>query len=615
MQPENFGNNLVLCEKLASGGMGEVFKAKQIGTEGFEKTVAVKRILPHFATREDFSKLFKQEMLLSARLQHSNVAQVFSNGSFAEYLYLVMEYVNGKTLSELISLCTLRGEQLSIKHCCYIISEAAKGLHYAHTLRDENTGAPLNIVHRDVTPQNIMCSENGEVKVLDFGIAKVVDNISELSRIGDVKGKMQYVAPEQLEGKRASAHSDVFSLGVTMFELLTRTPLFLDESPFHTINNVMNMPLPPLSDYRDDVPVELEKILFRALQKDPSKRYHTAEDFHRDLSEFLSSNFPSYSSTELGRTVQLLSNTNKDHLAKGALGPEAQALSNNVTKRVSTASFHRKQQRKARIIRVGGSVLIGLALGLIYLYLQPRPPQNAGGYLATAPIATFVGDDIKAAPDGKVTTWKGQSQLGPVSFEQTSDASKPILVPNGFAGHATVKFDGAQYLTSLNVAQHFATTTQATFILVAKVQLNRVGYLFSMQQADNNLDVLRLGFDDSSHIRLKTTENPGVRMFFTTERKHSPEFVIISAAMDPQAVQIHVNGEIVNAFSLPQAIAFNKSHILTLGMEFDEGQPSDFLIGEVAEVLFFNSCLNSFYRSLIEQSLGAKYGINVTRGE
>ena len=116
MQPEKFGNSLILMDKLASGGMGEVFKAKQIGTEGFEKTVAVKRILPHFATREDFSKLFKQEMLLSAKLQHSNVAQVFSNGSFAEYLYLVMEYVNGKTLSELISLCTLRGEQLSVKH-------------------------------------------------------------------------------------------------------------------------------------------------------------------------------------------------------------------------------------------------------------------------------------------------------------------------------------------------------------------------------------------------------------------------------------------------------------------------------------------------------------------
>ena len=613
MQPEKFGNSLILMEKLASGGMGEVFKAKQIGTEGFEKTVAVKRILPHFANREDFSKLFKQEMLLSARLQHSNVAQVFSNGSFAEYLYLVMEYVNGKTLSELISLCTLRGEQLSVKHCCYIISEAAKGLHYAHTLRDENTGAPLNIVHRDVTPQNIMCSENGEVKVLDFGIAKVVDNISELSRIGDVKGKMQYVAPEQLEGKRASAQSDVFSLGVTMFELLTRTPLFLDESPFHTINNVMTMPLPPLSDYRDDVPAELEKILTHALQKDPSKRYHTAEDFHRDLSEFLSSNFPSYSSTELGRTVQMLSNTNKDDHGKGPLGPDAQALSHDVTKRFKTSSLRRAQERRSRIVRFGLSGIIGIAIGLGYLYLQPRQPPQAGGYLATAPIAKFVADDITPSADGKITTWKGESQLGQVSFEQQTDELKPTLVPNAFAGHATVKFNGGQFLTSLNVAEQFATTTQGTFVVVAKVQPDRIGYLLSIHQSNNDSDVLRLGFDDSSHLRVKTTESPAVRMFFTVDKKHPSDFAIISVSMDQRALQIHVNGTLMVPVTLPQPVSFSKSHIVTLGMEFDETIPSDFLIGEIAEVVFFNSCLNSFYRSLIEESLGAKYGIKVTK--
>ena len=613
MQPEKFGNSLILMEKLASGGMGEVFKAKQIGTEGFEKTVAVKRILPHFANREDFSKLFKQEMLLSARLQHSNVAQVFSNGSFAEYLYLVMEYVNGKTLSELISLCTLRGEQLSVKHCCYIISEAAKGLHYAHTLRDENTGAPLNIVHRDVTPQNIMCSENGEVKVLDFGIAKVVDNISELSRIGDVKGKMQYVAPEQLEGKRASAQSDVFSLGVSLFELLTRTPLFLDESPFHTINNVMKMTPPPLSDYRDDVPAELEKILAHALQKDPSKRYHTAEDFHRDLSEFLSSTFPSYSSTELGRTVQLLSNTNKEHLAKGPLGQEAQALSNDVTKRFKTSSLRRLQERRARIIRFAVSAIIGVSIGAAYLFLKPRQPPQAGGYLATAPIAKFVADDITPSADGKVMTWTGASQLGSVSFEQKTEALRPILVPNAFAGHATVKFDGGQYLTSLNVAEQFASTTQGTFIIVAKVKPDRIGYLLSMHQSNNDSDVLRLGFDDSSHLRVKTTESPAIRMFFTVDQKHSADFAIITVSMDHNALQIHVNGTLMVPVTLPQPVAFSKSHIVALGMEFDETQPSDFLVGEIAEVLFFNSCLNSFYRSLIEESLGAKYGIKVSK--
>ena len=613
MQPEKFGNSLILMEKLASGGMGEVFKAKQIGTEGFEKTVAVKRILPHFANREDFSKLFKQEMLLSARLQHSNVAQVFSNGSFAEYLYLVMEYVNGKTLSELISLCTLRGEQLSVKHCCYIISEAAKGLHYAHTLRDENTGAPLNIVHRDVTPQNIMCSENGEVKVLDFGIAKVVDNISELSRIGDVKGKMQYVAPEQLEGKRASAQSDVFSLGVSLFELLTRTPLFLDESPFHTINNVMQMTPPPLSDYRDDVPAELEKILAHALQKDPSKRYHTAEDFHRDISEFLSSTFPSYSSTELGRTVQLLSNTNKDHLAKGPLGQEAQALSNDVTKRFKTSSLRRLQERRARIIRVTTSVILGVTIGAAYLFFKPRQPPQGGGYMATAPVAKFIADDITASADGKITTWKGESHIGEVSFEQKNDAQKPILVPNAFAGHAAVRFDGGQYLTSLNVGEQFINTTQGTFIVVAKVHPDRIGYLLALQQADSNSDVLRLGFDDSSHLRVKTTESPAVRMFFTVEEKHPSEFAIITASMDHFALQVHVNGTLMMPVTLPVPVSFSKSHIVALGMEFDETHPSDFLVGEIAEVLFFNSCLNSFYRSLIEERLGAKYGIKVSK--
>jgi serine/threonine protein kinase len=614
MQPEKFGNSLILMDKLASGGMGEVFKAKQIGTEGFEKTVAVKRILPHFATREDFSKLFKQEMLLSAKLQHSNVAQVFSNGSFAEYLYLVMEYVNGKTLSELISLCTLRGEQLSVKHCCYIISEAAKGLHYAHSLRDENTGTPLNIVHRDVTPQNIMCSENGEVKVLDFGIAKVVDNISELSRIGDVKGKMQYVAPEQLEGKRASAQSDVFSLGVTMFELLTRTPLFLDESPFHTINNVMNMTLPPLSDYRDDVPAELEKILGHALQKDPEKRYHTAEDFHRDLSEFLSSNFPSYSSTELGRTVQILSNTNKDHVNRGPLGPAAQALSNDVTKRFTTSALRRKQEQRLRFIRIGVSVIIGATLGLGYLYYKRLPSGEGGGYLATAPIATFVADDITASADGKITTWGGQSQHGGVSFEQLNDANKPLLVPHGLAGHATVKFDGSQYLTSLNVAERYTTASQATFIVVAKIQPDRIGYLFSLHQANSDADVIRLGMDDSSHLRVKTTENPGIRMFLTTETKHPTDFSIISVVVDSGAIQLHLNGALMVPGTLPETIAFSKSHIMTLGMEYDQGNPSDFFVGEIAEVLFFNSCLNSFYRSLIEESLSAKYGIKITKG-
>jgi serine/threonine protein kinase len=608
MQPERFGNSLILIEKIATGGMGEVFKAKQVGTQGFEKTVAVKRVLPHFAAREDFSKLFQQEMWLAAKLQHSNIAQVFSNGEFADYLYLVMEYVQGKTLAEIVSLCSLRKEFFDVSHCCYIISEAAKGLHYAHKLRNEETGAPLNIVHRDVTPQNIMCSGNGEVKVLDFGIAKVMDHISELSRIGDVKGKMQYVSPEQLEGKRASAQSDVFSLGVTMFELLTLRPLFLDESPYLTINNVLTMEVPPLVKFRGDAPPGLDAILRKALAKNPDERYRNAEDFHLALTQHLNQNFHTYSSTELGRAVQTLAQTDISPSKQPSQETVRFALNGESKRRLPGSSKLRNFFSRQRGVRILGSVIIGATIGLAYLWSQPPPPSR-GGYLAAAPVAKFVADDITPSPDGKISTWPGESQLGSMAFQQITDQHKPILVPNAIGGHAAVKFDGSQFMTSLSLAQSYTHTSQATFIVVARINPDHIGYLFSLHQADHNQDVFRLGTDDSTHFRVKTTENPAVRMFLTTESKYPSDFVIISVSLDTGAIQIHLNGSLLVPGTLPQPISFAKSSVMTLGMEYDMGVPSDFFIGEMAEILFFDSCLNEFYRNLLEESLAAKYGI------
>jgi serine/threonine-protein kinase len=608
MQPERFGNSLILIEKIATGGMGEVFKAKQVGTQGFEKTVAVKRVLPHFAAREDFSQLFQQEMWLAAKLQHSNIAQVFSNGEFADYLYLVMEYVQGKTLAEIVSLCSLRKEFFDVSHCCYIISEAAKGLHYAHTLRNEETGAPLNIVHRDVTPQNIMCSGNGEVKVLDFGIAKVMDHISELSRIGDVKGKMQYVSPEQLEGKRASAQSDVFSLGVTLFELLTLRPLFLDESPYLTINNVLTMEVPPLVKFRGDVPPGLDTIIRKALAKNPAERYRNAEDLHLALTQHLNQNFHTYSSTELGRAVQTLAQTEISPSKQSSQETVRFSLNGESKKKLSAPSKLLNGLSRQRAVRILGSVIIGVTIGLAYLWSQPPPPSR-GGYLAAAPVAKFVADDITPTPDGKISTWPGQSQLGSMAFQQIVDQHKPTLVSNAVGGHAAVKFDGTQFMTSLSVAQSYARTSQATFIVVARINPDHIGYLFSLHQADNNQDVFRLGTDDSNHLRVKTTEHPGIRMFLTTESRYPTDFVIISVSLDSGAIQIHLNSSLLVPGTLPQPIAFAKSSVMALGMEYDMGVPSDFFIGEMAEILFFDSCLNEFYRNLLEESLAAKYGI------
>lgn len=608
MQPENFGNNLVLFEKLASGGMGEVFKAKQIGTEGFEKTVAVKRILPHFAQRDDFSRLFKQEMWLASKLQHSNIAQVFSNGSFADYLYLVMEFVSGKTLAEIISLCTLKKAPLSVAHCCYIVSEAAKGLHYAHTLRDETTGAPLNIVHRDVSPQNIMCTENGEVKIVDFGIAKVFDKVSDLSRVGDVKGKMQYVAPEQLEGRRASAQSDIFSLGVTLFEMLALQPLFLSESPYHTISNVMTMEVPNLTDVRKDIPPGLQPILNQALAKDPSKRFHTAEDFHRQLSQFISSHYPSYSSTELGRTIRRLDATDEADDSADGRGEDSGLVANAVTQSFTARTVLQRKLR-ARIVTVALVVALGV-LGvlaadmvnshLVRLSTEPRISE---------PITVLSASDIIPSDDGRVASWIGRGRLGQVQFEQLREDSRPLLVRNATGTHAALRFEGQQFMTSTSLAAKMTSTKQATFVIVAQIARDRIAYLISFQQTDWDHDVFRLGTDDSSHLRVKTAAAPHNRMFVTAEKKYTEGLSVISVTVDDGGVRIFLNGRLQVPGPVPYPLAFRQSAIVSIGQEFDRGQPSDFLVGEIAEIQIYDSSLPSAYRSRIERDLARKYGI------
>jgi serine/threonine protein kinase len=614
MQPENFGNNLVLFEKLASGGMGEVFKAKQIGTEGFEKTVAVKRILPHFAARDDFSRLFKQEMWLAAKLQHSNIAQVFSNGAFAEYLYLVMEFVSGKTLAEVLSLCTLRKSPLTVAHCCYIISEAAKGLHYAHTLREEGTGAPLNIVHRDVSPQNIMCTENGEVKIVDFGIAKVFDKISDLSRVGDVKGKMQYVAPEQLEGKRATAQSDIFSLGATLFELLTLQPLFLSESPYHTISNIMTMDVPNLADFREDVPEELQAILTQALAKDPSHRFHTAEDFHRHLSQFISSHYPSYSSTELGRTIRHIASKDTPETSQSEEGSPSAPLGSFVTRTFSTATL-RREKRRTRLLAAGLVVAL-CGFGIIGALIatrertRPVPPPRI-----SEPIAVLSAADVVSADDGKVASWIGGGRLGQVQFEQPLEESRPLLIKNAVGTNSVLRFEGRQFLTSTSVAATMTTADQATFIVVARMAPDRIGYLLSMQQANWESDVFRLGTDDSSHLRVKTTEASGNRMFVTAERKYNGDLSVISVSIDGGGVRIFINGRLQVPGPLPYPVAFDKSAIMSIGQEFDRGRPTDFLVGDIAEIQIYDSSLPNSYRSGIEQRLSQRYGIHPQDGK
>ncbi|MFO0748629.1 MAG: protein kinase [Myxococcota bacterium] len=284
--PRQFGK-YVLVRKIAMGGMAEVFKAKTAGAEGFEKDVVIKRILPHFTEDESFVKMFIDEASITSKLQHANIVQIFDFDVCEGSYYIAMEIVEGEDLKKVIDLGIKRGKPLSIAQTVWIMMELSKGLHYAHT--KEHKGQPLNIVHRDISPHNAMVSYSGEVKLMDFGIAKAAQR-STKTMAGTVKGKVAYMSPEQARGKNLDGRSDLFALGIMLWEMLTGKRLFLGDSDFETLTNVLKNDAPPPSTLNPKVPKDLDEIVLKALKKDRDERYASVEAFARDLTRWYYSN-------------------------------------------------------------------------------------------------------------------------------------------------------------------------------------------------------------------------------------------------------------------------------------------------------------------------------------
>lgn len=300
---ERFGD-LLLMERLAAGGMAEVFRAKQLGYAGFEKTVAVKRILPHFAESEEFKTMFRMEANLSAMLQHPNIAQIFANGENEGYLYLVMEFVDGKNLRQLLARADKLKFRIPIEICCYIVGESLKGLDYAHHFIDEKTGEPMGIIHRDVSPQNIMMSYDGSVKVVDFGIAKAASKAESGTKAGVLKGKFGYMSPEQARGADLDKRSDVFAMGIVLWELITQRRLFTHEDELKTLEKVRECKVPKPSEKNPTIPYALEKIVLRALEKEPGVRYNSCEEFYTDLARYMNDRHPGFIPTDFSKFMK-----------------------------------------------------------------------------------------------------------------------------------------------------------------------------------------------------------------------------------------------------------------------------------------------------------------------
>lgn len=274
-----------VVDDIGVGGMATVHLGRMDGAGGFQKWVAIKRIHPHLVENEQIIKMFLDEARIAASISHPNVAQVFDLGSHEDTHWIAMEYLHGEPLREVLRHIMEVGPALDPPLAARIIGDAAEGLHAAHELRGKD-GRPLNLVHRDVTPHNLFLTYDGVVKVVDFGIAKVTGRLST-TQAGTLKGKIAYMAPEQIRGRDIDRRTDIFALGVVLWELTTGRRLFRMDSDLETVERVQACVVPPPSSMCSDYPVELESIVMRALRKNRDERYQTARDFSRALQQYL----------------------------------------------------------------------------------------------------------------------------------------------------------------------------------------------------------------------------------------------------------------------------------------------------------------------------------------
>ena len=291
-----------LLTSIGQGGMAEVFLARQQGPRGFEKVVVLKCIYPHLARRQHFVDMFLDEARIAANINDPNVVHIYELGEEQGTLFLAMEYLVGESLSAVIKIGVRQKKLLDPWMAARIVANAASGLHTAHELVDP-TGVPMEVVHRDVSPGNIVVLYNGAVKVVDFGVAKARGRLVETTG-GELKGKFAYMSPEQLVGKAVDRRSDIFSLGVVLWETLAHTRLFRADSQPETVQLILQGNVPPPSRARPEIPVELDEIAMRALEKNPANRFQTADELRLALENYLSRSGMPASRQDLARWME-----------------------------------------------------------------------------------------------------------------------------------------------------------------------------------------------------------------------------------------------------------------------------------------------------------------------
>ena len=353
-----------LLEKLATGGMAEVFRAVSTSIGGFQKLVALKRILPHLSTDGEFVSLFIDEAKLTVSLSHGNIVQVFDFGRIENNYFLAMELVDGRDMTQLLIKQSQRRQTVPLEVALFILIETLRGLEYAHT-RQSRDGEPLGVVHRDVSPHNVLVSYDGEVKITDFGIAKARTKVS-LTRPGVVLGKFAYMSPEQARGREIDARSDVYSAGVTLYETLTGRRLFYSEDPAQILAKVRNPNVPPPSRYNPSLPPQVDRLVLKALAIEVEDRFQSARELSGALETELGRVAPGFNDAHLAAYMKELF---QDEVGPSRFAMAASRPLEKPTERLAPAAFS-----------------------------APAPPANRDGGALDTPMLVALREQLLEAP-------------------------------------------------------------------------------------------------------------------------------------------------------------------------------------------------------------------------
>ncbi len=300
---ERFGRYLIL-DHLVDGGMAKICRARFLGEQA-DKVVAIKMVQPQFSKDENFKTMFMDEIKLTFGLIHPNIVQVYDYGVHNEQLFVAMEYCDGRNLKEYLEKLKERKFVFPVEISTFIVTQVCQALYYAHTFTDKLTGEERGIIHRDISPHNIMLTYDGTVKVIDFGIAKSKTN-SEATQAGTIKGKLSYLAPEYLEGFELDPRYDQFAVGITLWEMLCSRKLFKDNNDLAVLKKIQECKVPPPSSINPNVPKELDEIVLKALSKNRNNRFENMDQFNRALMKFLYSKYPDFNATDLSYFAQEL---------------------------------------------------------------------------------------------------------------------------------------------------------------------------------------------------------------------------------------------------------------------------------------------------------------------